>query len=126
MTVDLGVTGNTDTDDPLYHQCKKARRSAFTDRLVSVSADGTFRSSVTTTSPSVGNMTDHDGLTSTFHGSRIREGQATVNQSVSMTFDPNKLTCVICKNEHGIVGKKPVTIFFLGPEFLCYAAKPQQ
>jgi hypothetical protein len=58
-----------------------------------------------------GSMTDHDGLTSTFHGSRIREGLATVNQSVSMTFDPNKLTCVVCKNEHAIVEKKPVTVF---------------
>jgi hypothetical protein len=117
MTVDTGMTGNSDIDDPLYHQCKKARRSAFTDRLVSVSSDGTFGSSVTTISPSVGNMTDHDGLTTTFHGSRIREGQATVNQSVSMTFDPNKMTCVICKNEHAIVGKKPVTVFFSDQNF---------
>jgi hypothetical protein len=117
MTVDTGTTGNSDIDDPLYHQCKKARRSAFTDRLVSVSSDGTFGSSFMTISPSVGNMTDHDGLTTTFHGSRIREGQVTVNQSVSMTFDPNKMTCVICTNEHAIVGKKPVTVFFSDQNF---------
>jgi hypothetical protein len=62
-------------------------------------------------------MTDHDGLTSMFHGSHIREGQVTVNQSVSMTFDPNKMTCVTCKNEHAIVGKKLVTIFFSDQNF---------
>jgi hypothetical protein len=35
------------TGDPLYHQCKTARRSSFTERLVSVSGDSTFGSSVT-------------------------------------------------------------------------------
>jgi hypothetical protein len=34
MTVD--VDRPISIEDPLYHQCKKARRSAFTDRLVSV------------------------------------------------------------------------------------------
>jgi hypothetical protein len=45
MTLD---TDSCETnDDPIYHQCKTACRTAFTDRLVSISGDGTFGSSVT-------------------------------------------------------------------------------
>lgn len=40
MTVDTEHNDRPDSvEDPLYHQCKKARRAAFTDRLVSVSGD---------------------------------------------------------------------------------------
>jgi hypothetical protein len=83
-----------------------------------VSVDGTFGSSVSSTSPPVGNLTDHDGLNKTFHGSRIRKGNETVNQSISLSFDPNNLTCVTCAAEHPIVGSKPVTVFFSDQNFV--------
>ncbi len=116
MTVD--VDRQNTIEDPLYHRCKKARRSAFTDRLVSVSGDGTFGSSVTTTSIPIGHLTDHGGLSKTFHGSRIREGNATVNQTISLSFDPNKMTCVSCETEHAIISNKPVTLFFTDQNFI--------
>jgi hypothetical protein len=48
MIVDnLVDTDNNRTFDPLYHQCKTARRMSFVDRLVSVTNDGTFGTSVT-------------------------------------------------------------------------------
>jgi hypothetical protein len=116
MTVDVDRQNNI--EDPLYHQCKKARRSAFTDRLVSVSGDGTFGSSVTTTSIPIGQLTDHGGLSKTFHGSRIREGSVTVNQTISLSFVPNKMTCVSCETEHAIISNLPVTVFFTDQNFI--------
>jgi hypothetical protein len=113
MTVD---NDNTDTQqgitqDPLYHHCKYTRRSAFMDRLVSVEADNSFGSSVHSQSPPVGDLTDHDGYGKTFHGSRFKQGQVTVNQSVSFLFDPSSLLCVMCESGHTIVENKPVTVF---------------
>jgi hypothetical protein len=73
---------------------------------------------VSSQSPPVGSLVDHIGLCETFHGSRIREGATTVNQSISVSFDPSKLLCVTCKTEHPIPGKKPVTIFFSDQNFI--------
>jgi hypothetical protein len=117
MSVDSSVMGDT-TEDPLYRQCRTARRTSFTDKLVSVLGDGTFGSFVSSQSPIIGNLTDHSGLCDTFHGSRIRSGTEIVNQSVSMSFDPSKLLCVTCKNEHPILGKKPMTVFFSDQNFI--------
>ncbi len=120
MTVDTDNTwtqhGNT--QDPLYHQCKDARRSTFMDRLVSVAADNSFGSSVYSQSPSIGDLTDHDGYGKTFHGSRFKQGQVTVNQSVSLSFDPSSLLCVTCEAGHTIIDNKPVTIFFSDQNFI--------
>jgi hypothetical protein len=45
-------------------------------------------------------------------------GSVTVNQSISVSFDPSKLACVSCKNEHKIVSSKPLTIFFSDQNFV--------
>ncbi len=58
---------STDTCDPLYHQYKTARRTAFIDKLVSVLGDGTFGSCVSSQSSPVGSLTDHEGLEQTFN-----------------------------------------------------------
>jgi hypothetical protein len=46
MTDKTDKTDKTDrrdrTNDPIYLQCKTARRTSFVDRLVSVPVDGTF------------------------------------------------------------------------------------
>jgi hypothetical protein len=83
-----------------------------------VSVDGTFGSSVTSMSSPIGSLTDHEGLNKTFHGSRIRKGNETVNQSISLSFDPNNLTCVSCATEHPIGKTKPVTVFFSDQNFV--------
>jgi hypothetical protein len=72
MIVDSVISEEqTSNIDPLYHQCKNARRMSFVDRLVSVTNDGTFGSVVSSPSPQIGHLTDHDGLANTFCGSRI-------------------------------------------------------
>jgi hypothetical protein len=117
MMVEVNTTSDI-AEDPLYHQCRTARRTSHSDKLVSITGDITFGSCVSSQSPPVGSLVDHSGLSDTFHGSRIREGATTVNQSISVSFDPSKLLCVTCKTEHSILGKKPVTIFFSDQNFI--------
>jgi hypothetical protein len=45
-------------------------------------------------------------------------GNETVNQSISSSFDPAKLMCVSCSNEHPIYDKKPVVIMFSDQNFV--------
>jgi hypothetical protein len=104
--------------DPLYHQCKIARRMSFVDRLVSVTNDGTFGSVVTSPSPQIGHLTDHVGLANTFCGSRIQKGNVTANQSISLSFDPTNMSCISCTTEHPIVGSLPITVFFSDQNFV--------
>jgi hypothetical protein len=124
MAVEENVRTNQSASDPLYHQCKTSRRTSFVEKLVSVSSDGTFGSCVSSQSTPVGNLTDGVGLQQTFHGSRIREGNMVVNQSISVSFDPGKLVCVTCNAEHNIIGKTPVTLFFSDQNFIASMEGP--
>jgi hypothetical protein len=108
----------TSSIDPLYHQCKIARRMSFVDRLVSVTNDGTFGSIVTSPSPHIGHLTDHDGLANTFCGSRIQKGTVTANQSISLSFDPTNMSCISCTTEHPIIGSLPITVVFSDQNFV--------
>jgi hypothetical protein len=73
MLVDSATNDQLITSiDPLYRQCKNARRMSFVDRLVSVTNDGTFGSVVSSPSPQIGHLTDYEGIANTFCGSRIQ------------------------------------------------------
>jgi hypothetical protein len=62
VTMDTHTQDLTNTtNDPLYHQCKNAQGTSFTEQLVSISGDSTFGSSLTSISPPVGNLIDHEG-----------------------------------------------------------------
>ncbi len=124
MSVEENAPAQQVASDPLYHQCKTSRRTSFVEKLVSVSSDGTFGSCVSSQSAPVGNLTDAVGLQQTFHGSRIREGNVVVNQSISVSFDPSKLVCVTCNAERPIIGKKPVTLFFSDQNFIASMEGP--
>jgi hypothetical protein len=119
MLIDtVPLDSHTSTIDPLYHQCKIARRMSFIDRLVSVTNDGTFGSIVTSPAPQIGHLTDHVGLANTFCGSRIQKGNVTVNQSVSLSFDPSNMSCISCTAEHKIIGNLPTTVIFSDQNFV--------
>jgi hypothetical protein len=49
---------------------------------------------------------------------RFKQGQVTVNQSVSFSFDPSSLLCVTCESGHTIIDNKPVTVFFSDQNFI--------
>ncbi len=64
MAVEDSAPGQSDnTSDPLYHQCKTAWRTAFVEKLVSVSGDRTFGSCVSSQASTIGNLTDDAGVT---------------------------------------------------------------
>jgi hypothetical protein len=56
----------------------------------------------------------------TFHGARINKGVNTVNQGVSLSFDPTTLRCIACTKEHNIISaqQKPVVICFSDQNFV--------
>ncbi len=93
------------TLDPVYYQCHR-------DTLVSMNIDGTFGKRVISQAASFGTFEDHPGIQDTFHGTSILKGNTTVNQSVSMSFDPSKLVCISCEKEHNIVTRKPLVVLF--------------
>jgi hypothetical protein len=106
------------SDDAVHHQCRTARVTSFKDTLVSVSQDETFGKTISIQTPLVGSLGDHPNAGGTFHGSRVMKGNACVNQSISASFDPAKLTCISCKKEHSIDGKNPGIFFFTDQNFV--------
>jgi lysophospholipase L1-like esterase len=108
----------TSVMDTVYYQCHSARIACQKDTLVSVSVDESFGKRMTIQSPSVGSFEDHVGIGNTFHGSRVMKGNCTVNESVSITFDPSKLLCVSCSIEHEIIGKRPSIFLFTDQNFV--------
>jgi hypothetical protein len=86
--------------------------------LVSISPDSTFGKKIASQSNPVGSFEDHSEIDKTFHGSRILKGNATVNQSLSSSFDPSNLICVSCNQEHDIVSVKPISVCFSDQNFV--------
>jgi hypothetical protein len=104
--------------DATYVQCRAARLSSHKDLLISVSQDESFGKTVIVQSASIGSFEDHGNLSTTFLGSRMMRGNVTVNQSISSSFDPAKLTCISCDQEHTIVGKEPLVVMFSDQNFV--------
>ncbi len=61
------------------------RQSGFKDKLVSVSDNDSFGSTVMSPSVPIGMLCDHANIENTYHGSRILMGSTTVNQSLSLS-----------------------------------------
>ncbi len=112
--------------NPLYQQCKIARLSGHNDRLVSVSTDSHVGASIVRQSVPVGSLTDHPGIENSFFGSRIQSGNVTMNQTVSMSFDPSNLVCITCGVEHKIMEGKPITVFFSDQNFVSSIEGPSK
>jgi hypothetical protein len=104
--------------DATYFQCRAARMSSHKDLLISVSQDESFGKTVTVQSASIGSFEDHGNLTTTFLGSQMMRGNTTVNQSISASIDPAKLSCISCENEHSIIGKDPFVVMFSDQNFV--------
>jgi hypothetical protein len=109
---------NSTVPDAMFYQCRASRLSSFRDTLVSISSDTTFGKKISSPSVPIGTFEDHTGLKNTFHGSRLLRGNATVNQSISLSFDPANLTCLSCTDEHIVTGTKPVTMCFADQNFV--------
>jgi hypothetical protein len=112
------VNGANISLDAMYFQCRSARTAGFKDVLISVSQDDSFGKKLTVPAPSIGSFEDYDGIKDTFIGSRVMKGNATVNQSVSMSFDPSKLNCISCGNEHAVITGNPTVVVFSDQNFV--------
>jgi hypothetical protein len=76
-------------DDPVYHQCRVARHATYQDKLVSVSVNDSFGSTVLNPSVAVGSLCDHPNIEKTFHGSRLFMGtHPSTNRSVFCSIRP--------------------------------------
>jgi hypothetical protein len=104
--------------DAMFHQCCSNRLSGFRENLVSISADDTYGKKLISPTVPIGSLEDHVGLKGTFHGSRMLRGNVTVNQSISLSFDPTSMTCLSCNTEHNVIGSKPLTMCFSDQNFV--------
>ena len=109
-----GVAGQVDI---LYKQCSSARDTSATVSSIAVSSGPDFGLVKETKLPKLGSLaSDSSG---TFHGSRISYQGTTVNQSVSISFDPANLQCISCSKEHKIFTyEKPMIVCFSDQNFV--------
>ena len=100
--VDLGTA---------HAQCCAARAASKQVEIVSLAPDtlGAFVMASPIPFGVMNSKGDKDVL-KTFHGARVSVGNKTVNQSVSISFDPRTLTCLACEREHAILMGKPSVI----------------
>ncbi len=103
--------------DFLYKQCSTARNASAQTVAIEVSDSPEFGLVTDKKLPKIGSLArDSEG---TFHGSRISHQGVTVNQSVSISFDPSNLHCMSCTAEHKIIQpNKPLIIAFADQNFV--------
>jgi len=97
----------------VYKQCKVARRSAHLAQVTRITRTegGVLYNTDTVAAPVLGSFDEEDtDILRTFHGSRGHKGSEQVNQSVSSSFDPQNLSCVMCSEEHCILDQSKTTV----------------
>jgi hypothetical protein len=103
----------------VYRQCSNARIVSNGMTYTTVGRAGITTS--TTTLPRIGSL-DWAGDTNvlhTFHGARIAKNNRTVNESISMSYDPRNLICLGCETPHCIISNSgPSTLVFSDQNFV--------
>ncbi len=112
-----GSESEASTMEAVYFQSRSAQVSGYKDVLITVSQDESYGKKLTIQSPNTGSFEDHGKMEDTLHGSRVMKGNETVNQSVSVSFDPSKLICSSCGNECPVIFKKPAVILLSDQNF---------
>jgi hypothetical protein len=103
----------------IYKQCKNARATSQTVVTTNFGSE----QGLTVEEPQkdrIGNLdnpADPDML-KTFHGAHISKGGRTVNECISVSFDPRSFNCLGCQKMHSITDSVPVTIFFSDQNFV--------
>ncbi len=102
--------------DLLYRQCTTAREAASNVAHIEVSDGPEFGLVKNSKLPKIGSLASDSA--GTFHGSRITHMGNTVNQSISVSFDPSNMHCLSCVTEHKIVStSKPLIVCFADQNF---------
>jgi hypothetical protein len=109
---------------PVYQQCSKARTAGTKISITEFS--GGNCTVLATALPTIGSLDspDSDNDTKTFHGGRVNKNGRTVNECITISFDPRNLHCVSCEKPHHILGSnKPPVLIFSDQNFVPSAAK---
>ncbi len=101
-----------------YHQCKAARAASMSFQTTTVNFDENI-GKIDTVKFSLLSSFDCLGDTEilkTFRSTRMNSNNKAVNQNVSLSFDPSKLSCMSCAKPHNILSKgeldsTPVLVF---------------
>jgi len=90
----------------IYHQCREARLAAQKAQVTFVSGTGegvSYTANTVQLLP-VGSLeAGGPEILKTFHGSRNVGSTDGISQTMSSSFDPANLSCLMCSREHGIL-----------------------
>ena len=109
---DLGVN---------HFQCFSARNASAKIEATSISADATFGKQIPIEIEQIGslNAPGDKKVSETFHGARTKRGGDTVNQSITLSVDPESLICLSCSSRHHILeAKKTIVVMLSDQNFL--------
>jgi len=101
---DKGEKMGTNPMGTNYLKCKAARGAELIGRAAEVGL-GKDRGDIDVKKKRVGNMDlfGDEELLKTFRGTRISAYGEVVNQSISCSFDPGTMVCMVCDKEHDIM-----------------------
>jgi hypothetical protein len=107
-----------------YYQCKMARAASMCIDSTSVDFDNSGGNTKQVQFNSISSL-DCIGDTEvlrTFRGTRMSSNNITVNQNISMNYDPATLKCIVCESGHNILntgqGDAPPTLVFFDQNFV--------
>jgi hypothetical protein len=108
-----GTNADTNILGSVYKQCSTAR-SVTSNIAITEFRDGKCTTGTEPT-PKIGSL-DWEGdlsVLKTFHGGRVTKNGRTVNDCISVSFDPRNLQCLCCDSPHHILNplKPPVIVF---------------
>ncbi len=107
-----------------YYQCKMARAASLGSDSTSVDFDknGGKTKPVQFNSISSLDCIGDTEVLRTFCGTRMSSNNITVNQNISMSYDPTTMKCIVCESGHNILntgqGDSPPTLVFCDQNFV--------
>jgi hypothetical protein len=115
---DQAIDSNKPHMSSTYYQCKEARAATRTYNVTSVDigeCTGDAKPIHMSSVSSLDCVGDTEVLR-TFRGTRMSSNNVTVNQNISLSYDPASLICVVCEVPHSILatgegGAPPIMIF---------------
>jgi len=89
----------------LYYRCRAAREKQNATKMVETASKTTVGQEVMKSDTiSRGKLEDtKEVIGSCFVGSRLKDREKVVNQTVCMSIDPRMTKCIVCKTEHDIL-----------------------
>jgi hypothetical protein len=89
---------------PSFNRCKAARTAKLMHKSICCTTKEKLGKADMRKHSRIGNLENWNDpiLAKTFRGSRINNKEMTVNQSITMSFEPVTMTCLVCDKAHHI------------------------